>query len=178
MLLPASPKVQVQRGPQNPDGGPIMLIIWGPMGPHSNGAPKFYDNSALRGTVCTRAECPGTMSGGTFCTGGHPALRHRDCHSPGTECTNAQVLKELRPTRTCTSTSNSTAYVRDCLATYVASQAIARARFCELAAASIAGVALEWKFRASTSSTEYRPHLALTIINDLRLLCFNAVGTA
>ena len=29
-LLPAPPKAQVERGPQNPDGGPIMLIIWGP----------------------------------------------------------------------------------------------------------------------------------------------------
>ena len=39
------------------------------------------------------------------------------------ECTNAQELKELRPTRTCTSTStsNSAAYVRDRLASYVAS---------------------------------------------------------
>ena len=68
--------------------------------------------------------------------------------------------------------------MRDRLAGYVASQAIARARFCELAAASITGLALEWKFRASTSSTEYRPHVALTIINELHLLCFNAVGTA
>ena len=56
--------------------------------------------------------------------------------------------------------------------------AIARARFCELASALIAGLALEWKFRASTSSTEYRPHVALTVINELYLLCFNAVGTA
>ena len=68
--------------------------------------------------------------------------------------------------------------MRDRLAGYVASQAIARARFCELAAASIAEVALEWRFRASTSFTEYRPHLALTVINELHLLCFNAVGTA
>ena len=40
----------------------------------------------------------------------------QNCHSPGTECTNAQEMKELRPTHTCTSTSNSAAYVRDCLA--------------------------------------------------------------
>ena len=45
----------------------------------------------------------------------------RDYHSPGTECTNAQELKELRLTRTCTSTSNSAVYVRDRLASYVAS---------------------------------------------------------
>ena len=69
---------------------------------------------------------------------------------------------------------NSAAYVRDRLASY----AIARALFCELAAASIAGLALEWRFHASTSSTEYGPHVALTVINELRLLCFNAVGTA
>ena len=34
-LVPASPKAQVQRGPQNPDGGPILLIIWGPTGPQN-----------------------------------------------------------------------------------------------------------------------------------------------
>ena len=45
----------------------------------------------------------------------------QDCHSPGTECTNAQELKELRLTRTYTSTSNSAVYVRDRLASYVAS---------------------------------------------------------
>ena len=44
----------------------------------------------------------------------------RDCHSPGTECTNAQELKELRPTRMCTSMSNSAVYVHDRLASYVA----------------------------------------------------------
>ena len=38
---------------------------------------------------------------------------------------------------------NSAAYVRDRLASYVASYAIARTQFCELAAASIAGLALE-----------------------------------
>ena len=36
-------------------------------------------------------------------------------------CTNAQELKELRPTRMCTSMSNSAVYVRDRLASYVAS---------------------------------------------------------
>ena len=45
----------------------------------------------------------------------------QDCHSPGTECTNVQELKELRPTRTCTNTSNSAVYVRNRLASYVAS---------------------------------------------------------
>ena len=45
----------------------------------------------------------------------------RDCHSPGTECTNAQELKKLRPTCVCMSTSNSAVYVRDHLANYVAS---------------------------------------------------------
>ena len=78
----------------------------------------------------------------------------RDCHSPGTECTNVQELKELRPTSTCTSTSNSAVYVRDRLASYVA-----RARFCELAAASIAELALEWKSRASTSSIRSTDHM-------------------
>ena len=61
---------------------------------------------------------------------------------------------------------------------------------------SIVGLALEGKFRASTSSMDvkmssstdvdrlqtllymYRPHFALTIINELHLLCLHAVGTA
>jgi len=40
-LLPTAPRVLVQRETQNPGGGPIMLTIWGPMGPYSNGGPKI-----------------------------------------------------------------------------------------------------------------------------------------
>ena len=43
-LLPASPKTQVQRGPKNPNGGPMMLIIWGPI---LTTAPRFYDTGSL-----------------------------------------------------------------------------------------------------------------------------------
>ena len=39
----------------------------------------------------------------------YPGLPQSQWHSPGTEYTNAQELKELRPTRTCKSTSNSVA---------------------------------------------------------------------
>ena len=78
---------------------------------------------------------------------------------------------------------------RDRKTSYVASWA-GSAGFCEVTGSSVNhGVALERKFRASTSSTDDKPkqirsklsyhtYFALTAINKLCLLCLHDVGTA
>ena len=43
------------KGAPNSSGGPIMLTIWGPMGPHSNGGPKI---------LWHRGKCSGYSSHG------------------------------------------------------------------------------------------------------------------
>ena len=91
-------------------------------------------------------------------------------HSPGTEYTNAQELKELRPTRTCTRV---------------------RVTVCDRLARRLLGLDfVNWQQRQSGgwpwsgNSVQvregiylwYRPRVALTVINELHLLCFMLWG--